>query len=78
MSGKPRAEAASGLNDGLGAMPKQKKPDHCRGCTYYHKAGHKKGSALCGSKYDNWCCKYSNHAPRAVSICIQMTGKDVA
>lgn len=56
-------------------MAKQKRPDHCRGCTLHHKAGHKAGTALHGSKYDNWCCQYSTHAPKAVSICIQQGGK---
>ena len=39
-------------------------------------AGHKKGSAMAGSKYDNWCCQYGTHAPKAVSICKQQNGKN--
>lgn len=54
---------------------KQKKPYHCEGCKYHHKAGHKQGTPLHGSKFDNWCCKYSTAAPRAVSICKIQGGK---
>ena len=52
-------------------MSKQKIPDHCKGCPHHHVAGHKKGSKLENSKHNNWCCHYSNHAPKVVSICIQ-------
>jgi len=54
---------------------KQKQPNHCKGCGNWHKAGHHEGTALHGSKYDNWCCKYGKHAPKAVSICITQGGK---
>ena len=53
---------------------KQKRPEHCYMCPYHHKAGHKKG-ALHGSKFDNWCCKYSTAAPKAVSVCLAQNGK---
>ena len=49
---------------------KQRSPKHCKGCGHWHKAGHPKGSALAGSKYDNWCCRFGTHAPKAVSVCI--------
>lgn len=49
---------------------KQKRPEHCKNCGHWHKAGHPKGSALAGSKYDNWCCRFGTHAPKAVSVCI--------
>lgn len=55
---------------------KQRKPKHCRSCVYFHRAGHKEGSALHGSKYDNWCSKYSTIANKAVSICLQQNGKE--
>ena len=29
---------------------KQKRPNHCKHCGHWHKAGHPKGSALAGSK----------------------------
>lgn len=51
-----------------------KKPHHCKGCKYYHSAGHPKGSRLAGSKYDFWCCKYGTQANRATSVCIQQGG----
>ena len=52
-----------------------KKPEHCKGCTMHSKAGHPKGSNLRGGKYDNWCCKFSTAAPKAVSICLIQGGK---
>lgn len=54
---------------------KQKKPEHCYMCPHHHKAGHKKGTALHGSKFDNWCCKFSTAAPKAVSVCLAQNGK---
>lgn len=48
-----------------------KKPKHCKGCPYYHVAGHPKGSNLRGGKYDHWCSHYGTAAPKAVSICLQ-------
>jgi len=57
-------------------MP-QKRPKHCDSCPLWHKAGHKEGTALHNSKYDNWCCHYSNHAPKVVSICIQQKYREV-
>ena len=54
---------------------KQKRPEHCYMCPYHHKAGHKKGTALHGSKFDNWCCKFSTAAPKAVSVCLAQNGK---
>ena len=50
-------------------MKKSKKPDHCNGCPHYHNAGHKKGSGKEHSKYNNWCCHFSNVATKAQSIC---------
>lgn len=54
---------------------KKKKPEHCYMCPHHHKAGHKKGTALHGSKFDNWCCKFSTAAPKAVSVCLAQNGK---
>lgn len=48
-----------------------KKPKLCKECPNYHSAGHKQGTALHNSKYDNWCCKYATVANKAISICIQ-------
>ena len=56
---------------------KQKKPDHCACCIYHHRAGHPKGSPLHGSKFDNWCCKYSNQATKAVGRCMMLGGKQL-
>lgn len=50
-------------------LMKQKKPKHCIGCPSWHKAGHKKESRLGETKYNNWCCHFSTHAIKAVSIC---------
>jgi len=50
---------------------KQKQPKHCKNCPFWHNAGHKEGTPLEHSKYNNWCCHFSNHAPKAVSICLQ-------
>ena len=55
---------------------KQKTPKHCKGCGYWHKAGHPQGTALAGSKYDNWCCKFGTHAPKAVPVCMLVKMKD--
>lgn len=54
---------------------KQKRPEHCYMCPHHHKAGHKKGTAFHNSKFDNWCCKYSTAAPKAVSVCLAQNGK---
>ena len=54
---------------------KQKKPDRCKGCVHYHNAGHKEGTPLHNSKYDNWCCKFSTAAPKAISVCIAQDGR---
>lgn len=56
-------------------MSKQKKPKHCHMCPHYNKAGHKERAALHGSKYNNWCCKFSVVAPKAVSVCLAQNGK---
>jgi hypothetical protein len=51
-------------------MPKQKIPERCKDCCLHHKAGHPKGSAMHGSKYDNWCARFCKHAPKALPLCI--------
>lgn len=56
---------------------KQKKPDHCASCIYHHKAGHPKGNRLHGSSFDNWCCKYSSQATKAVGRCMMLGGKQL-
>lgn len=50
---------------------KQKRPQVCRSCEHWHKAGHSPGTPLHGTKYDNWCCKYGTHAPKAAGRCKQ-------
>jgi hypothetical protein len=49
---------------------KQKQPKHCKNCPFWHNAGHKEGTPLEHSKYNNWCCRFATHAPKAVSVCI--------
>lgn len=52
-----------------------KRPDHCKGCTVFHSAGHPKGSKLHGSVYDAWCPKYGKPAASAVGECKLKKGK---
>ena len=58
-------------------MKRSTQPYHCRGCQFWHKAGHPKGSPLRGSKYDNWCCKFGNHAPKCIQMCITQNAKRI-
>jgi len=44
------------------------KKEHCKNCV-----SHAKGRA--GTKYHNWCGKFSTVAPRAVSVCLIQNGK---
>lgn len=50
-------------------MNKMKQPEHCKNCLSWHRAGHLDGTRLCGSKYDNWCCKLGKPAYSAVGEC---------
>jgi len=56
----------------------KKKPKHCEGCKYFHRAGHPKSTFLYMGQYDNWCTKYSGPAKKTVSICKIQGGKDTA
>lgn len=44
-------------------------PVHCKGCVLHWVHGKKDGV------YNNWCCKYGKHAPKAVSHCKISGGK---
>ena len=44
------------------------KKEHCKGCVF-HSQGKK------DTKYRNWCCMFSNVAPKAVSVCLIQNGK---
>ena len=54
-----------------------KKPDHCKGCPCYHNAGHKDNSRMGKSKYNSWCCQFSNVAYKVVSICKQQKYREL-
>ena len=56
-------------------MKNSTQPTRCKNCIHWHKAGHPKGSPLGGSKYDNHCCKFGCHAPKAIQRCIQEDAK---
>ena len=46
-----------------------KKPPQCKECPSWHNAGHPKGSRYYGTGYNNWCCKFSKPAYKAVGEC---------
>ena len=46
-----------------------KQPKQCKGCGYFHKAGHSEGSALYKSGYNAWCCKGGRPAHMSVGEC---------
>ena len=41
---------------------------HCKGCVHHN-------TGRIGTKYEDWCCKHSNRAKRAKSICILQGSK---
>ena len=45
-----------------------KQPEHCKGCVFWHKAGHPKDSTAL-AKYNNWCCKLGKPANKALGEC---------
>ena len=47
---------------------------HCKDCKYHHNAGHPGGSNL-GSRYNDWCVKFSNTAKIIVGHCKLNDGK---
>lgn len=52
-----------------------KQPDHCKGCSHFHNAGHKKGSNL--AKYNAWCCAKGDFAVKSVGHCKQHNLKSI-
>lgn len=54
-----------------------KRPKHCKDCLLWHCAGHKRGSRLERSKYQNWCCEFGQFAPKVVTQCIRQGKKRI-
>ena len=42
---------------------------HCKGCRHHHNAGHPKDSHRAVA-YNDWCCKNSMTARKAIGHCI--------
>jgi len=47
---------------------------HCKECKYHHDANHPKTSNL-GSRYNDWCVKFSNTARDVIGHCKLKQGK---
>lgn len=50
-------------------MKAGKKPEHCKGCKYFHNAGHPKTSNL--QTYNAWCLAKCDAAANSIGWCKQ-------
>lgn len=46
-----------------------KKPKRCKGCVFFHDAGHPKTAGIGLLKYNMYCTAYSKPAPKALGQC---------
>lgn len=51
-------------------------PEHCKGCKFWHNAGHAKPGASF-QKFNSWCCLKGAEAHKSVGWCVTHNKKVV-
>lgn len=49
---------------------------HCEGCVMHHNAKHPKPVKPGLVKWNDWCCRFGNHAKKVIGHCKNVGGKE--